>query len=289
MNIPGGYILLARKILESDLMAKPPLWTKLWIWMLCKATKKPHGGLKPGQFKTSIQDMREAMVYKVGYRKITPSAKEIRGAYEGLAKGTAKGTANGAAISITKVTHGMVITILNFEKYQNPKNYEGHSAKGHEGHDEGQHEKSTKGHNNKQEEQEEESINTLSPEADAPGSEKDSKSSPIPEKFLNVSRLFYEFVGKHYPEKMKGKNNGFVAKGANTLRLLVERDGYDLDAEVRPALRWALEDDFWNAQINSLAELRKKSTGSENHKFFNLFQRYKKEAVAETPSHEPEI
>lgn len=35
-------------------------------------------------------------------------------------------------IGTTKGTHGMVITILNYDFYQNPKNYEGHN----EGHDE---------------------------------------------------------------------------------------------------------------------------------------------------------
>ncbi len=38
-KIEGGYILLARKITLSDIMAKPPLYMKLWVWMLESAVK----------------------------------------------------------------------------------------------------------------------------------------------------------------------------------------------------------------------------------------------------------
>lgn len=122
--IPGGYILLARRLTDSGIMNKPHLFMKMWMWMLLQAAFKDHGNLKRGQFFTSIDRMREAFSYKVGYRIIKPSIKEIRAAYDFLAKGT--------MISITKVTHGMIITIINYELYQNFLNYEGHT----EGHGE---------------------------------------------------------------------------------------------------------------------------------------------------------
>jgi len=127
--IPGGFIIVARKLLESGIMEKPPLYTKLWVWMLMKASWKDHGNLKRGQFRTSIDAMREAMTFKIGYRTLKPSRREIRDVYEALTKGT--------MIVITKVTHGMIITILNYDYYQNPKNYEGHSERHNEGPDRG--------------------------------------------------------------------------------------------------------------------------------------------------------
>jgi hypothetical protein len=127
--IPGGYILLARKMLESEIMDKPPLFFKLWGWMLLQAKFKPKNGLERGQFKTSIAEMREAMSYLVGYRKETPTAKQIRSVYESLTKGHMIGT--------MKVTGGMIITILNYEEYQEPKNYEGHNERVHEREKEG--------------------------------------------------------------------------------------------------------------------------------------------------------
>ena len=119
-KIPGGYILKARKTLESEIMDKPPLFSKLWDWMLLVANHKSgYKGLKRGQFFTTINDMREAMSWKVGYRKHTPSKGDIRSAYETFTKRT--------MISIAKSTRGMVVTILKYDEYQNPKNYEQHT------------------------------------------------------------------------------------------------------------------------------------------------------------------
>ena len=36
-KINGGYILLARQTLHSEIMDKPPIYFKLWCWMLLKA------------------------------------------------------------------------------------------------------------------------------------------------------------------------------------------------------------------------------------------------------------
>ena len=125
-KIDGGYILTARKLLESEVMSKPPLYAKLWIWMLMKAKFSNHNGLKRGQFFTSTSLMQEAMSFMVGYRKTTPTKKQIRGVYDSLVKGR--------MIVITKVTHGVIVSICNYNFYQDPKNYEGHD----EGHDEGE-------------------------------------------------------------------------------------------------------------------------------------------------------
>lgn len=95
---------------------------KLWIWMLEKANHKDFkNGIKRGQFITSINEMREAMSWMVGYRKMTPTKDHIRGCYE---------TFNEARMTTTmKTTRGMVVTILNYSEYQTPKNYETHNEK----------------------------------------------------------------------------------------------------------------------------------------------------------------
>ena len=117
--IRGGYILLSRKLLKSGIMEQPPLYLKLWLWMLMQASFKDHGSLKRGQFFTSLEKMRESMSYKSGYRLAKPTVKEIRGVTKFLTKVR--------MIVTTKVTHGMVITILNYDYYQTPENYEGHT------------------------------------------------------------------------------------------------------------------------------------------------------------------
>jgi uncharacterized phage protein (TIGR02220 family) len=128
-KIAGGFILLARKTLGNGIMESPHLHLKLWVWILLQASWKDHGDLKRGQFFTSIDKMRDAMAYRVGNRLERPTKKQIRCAYESLRKGT--------RIDIAKVTHGMIITVLNYDHYQDWRNYEGHT--------EGHTEKSIKG------------------------------------------------------------------------------------------------------------------------------------------------
>ena len=254
-KIPGGYILLARKITESGIMDKPPLYFKLWVWMLEQANHtNGYKGLKRGQFFTTIEDMREAMSWRVGYRKVTPSRKEIRSAYEWFSRKSDESPTKGHMIDTTKGTHGMLITILNYDFYQNSKNYERHS----EGHDEG----TTKGHGGAQYKQEGKECKKEIPET-------------FDDKYHNFSKRFYEYLQREYPEKKIELKNGKIKHGAETLRKLVEIDKFNLDTEIRPALQWALQDDFWTRQVNSLAELRKKRTGAENHKFYNLYQQWK--------------
>ena len=134
--IPGGYILLSRKILNNEIMKKPPLYFKIWAWILLNAQHKDYGNLKRGQLFTSIPEMQEAMSYKVGYRIEKPTKKQIWGVLEWLRnpyEGNTKVTTNVPMIETTKVTHGIIITVVNYDLYQTPSNYEGNN----EGNDEG--------------------------------------------------------------------------------------------------------------------------------------------------------
>lgn len=118
-KIPGGFIIIARKLLESDLMETPPLWFKLWCWMLIKASHTDHGNLERGQFFTTYGEMQKAMSYFIGARKIVPTMRQIRRPLERFTK---------VKMAVTsKVTHGIIITIVNYDYYQNPINYEGHT------------------------------------------------------------------------------------------------------------------------------------------------------------------
>ena len=108
--------------------------------------------------------------------------------------------------------------------------------------------------------------------------ETETETEYIPDSFFKFSQKFYAYLQSEYPEKKIDLSNGKIKKGADAVRLLVEKDGFDLDKDIRPALMWALKDDFWQAQVNSLAELRKKKSGAENHKFYNLYQIFKAES-----------
>ena len=118
-EIPGGFVLLSRQVMDSDLTGKPPMFFKLWIWLLCRARRKANGKFNVGEVFTSIDEMREAMSWYIGFRKIKPTKNEIRKAYESFMK-------EGMATT-RKTTRGLVISLSNFEKYQNPKSYEAHT------------------------------------------------------------------------------------------------------------------------------------------------------------------
>ena len=126
-KIEGGYILLSRKIIESEIWRKPPLYLKVWIWLLERAQHKEYKQLKRGQLFASINDIRTGVAWYVGYRKETPTKDQIFQILEWMRNpygSNMRATMKAPMIATTKATHGMVIEILNYEHYQNPKNYE---------------------------------------------------------------------------------------------------------------------------------------------------------------------
>lgn len=131
-KICGGYILLSRKLIESKIMSKPPQFLKVWVWLLLRAQYADRNGIKRGQIRTSIPEIQESMTYNVGYRKHRPSKKEIWGILEWL-RNPREGSTKVTMAVTTKVTGGMLITISNYDIYQNPKNYEGNDEGNYEG------------------------------------------------------------------------------------------------------------------------------------------------------------
>ena len=235
-KIQGGYILLARKILESEIMDKPPLYFKLWGWMLLQAKFKPKNGLERGQFKTSIKEMQSAMAHLVGYRKVTPTVKQIRGIYESLTKGSMIGT--------TKVTDGLIITILKYKEYQDFKNYEGHDEQVHEGKVEGT------------------SYN------------KEERKIIYSDKLKTFVGNFISYIQITNPKQLP-KTKNLEENSLVEIDKLIRIDEFDLEY-IRKVIGWAVKDDFWSGQVFSLAGLRKKSKSGLT-KFQNLSAAYDKE------------
>jgi hypothetical protein len=125
--IPGGYILLSRKIIESQIWNKPPLYIKVWVYLLTCAQHKDYKGLKRGQLRTSIPEIQEACSWYVGFRKVVPTKDQIYQVLEWLRTGCAhndESNTKATMIATTKATQGIVITILNYGHYQDSKSYE---------------------------------------------------------------------------------------------------------------------------------------------------------------------
>jgi len=220
-NAPGGFVLLARKTLESNLMTMNPLAFKLFFWMILKANFKDRDRLKRGQLVTTIEEMREAGSYLIGYRKQKPSRDQIRSCYEALAKAT--------MIATAKTTRGMGVTVLNYDIYQDFSAYEAHS----EPHDEMFTKTQRCPHDT-------ESIETR---------KKNTFSSDSAE--VRLAELLFDLIRQRNPEH-KTPN---LQAWARHVDLMIRVDGRSPE-RIEQVIRWATRDSFWSRNILSTAKLR---------------------------------
>lgn len=119
-KIPDGYILKARKIKNSPLSHCPPYVRETWDYLLREARWRDGyvaGKLfKRGQIFTSAPEIKEALSWFVGYRKVSYKLSECENAMKILRRG--------GMIATTRTGRGVIVTIVNYDFYQNPKNYE---------------------------------------------------------------------------------------------------------------------------------------------------------------------
>lgn len=123
----SGFILESRKILDSDIWHKPPLYFKVWHYLLLKAKYAKQGNLERGQLFVNINEIREECSYYVGYRKVTPTRQEIHRIFDWLRSSHEDDGENDKCepmIVTKKVTHGFIVTIVNYGIYQDPDTYE---------------------------------------------------------------------------------------------------------------------------------------------------------------------
>jgi len=121
-KINGGFYLKARCIQNSEIAHAPPHVREIWDWLLKEANhrdKKVNGmEIKRGQCLRSYKDIQDGLHWMVGWRKMTYSNTQCEIAMKWLKKRV--------MVATQKTTRGMVITILNYEKYQTVENYESH-------------------------------------------------------------------------------------------------------------------------------------------------------------------
>jgi len=127
-RIEGGYYIKARKVQESEVMHAPPHIREIWDWLLMIANHKDKRfmgvTIKRGQCLRTYNDILEGLSWKVGWRTERYTKWQCEEAMKFLRRG--------GMITTEKTTRGMLITIVNYSIYQDPKNYEGHK----EGHNE---------------------------------------------------------------------------------------------------------------------------------------------------------
>ena len=117
--IKGGYILQPRIFDISDSSKFPPCTREVWFYILRNVSHTDSGKFKRGSGFFNINDIIEALSWHVGYRKESYSKTQVAKALRRLREGL--------MIDTMKTTRGMMITVCNYEFYQDPKNYEGHN------------------------------------------------------------------------------------------------------------------------------------------------------------------
>jgi hypothetical protein len=117
-RIPGGYYIKARCIADSDVAHAPPHVREIWDFFLRRAMFRDGRHVERGALSTSYTEIRSALAWSVGWRKVRYTKSQCESAMKWLKKAD--------MITTRRTTHGFIITVCNYERYQCPANYESH-------------------------------------------------------------------------------------------------------------------------------------------------------------------
>ena len=129
-KIPGGYYIKARQIQESEIAHAPPHVREIWDWLIKEANhkgaKKYGMAIKRGQCIRSYREIQDGLHWMVGWRKETYSKSDCETSMKFLR--------SRSMITTQKTTRGLLVTIVNYDHYQLPKNYETYTESETENH-----------------------------------------------------------------------------------------------------------------------------------------------------------
>jgi hypothetical protein len=111
-----SFIILHRKILESEIYDKPPHYREVFLYLLLKAFFADGEKLRRGQWLTSYGQIIEDLSWRVGYRKQAYKKHQCEKAMKWLVKA--------GMIETTKTTRGLIVTICNYSSYQDNRKRE---------------------------------------------------------------------------------------------------------------------------------------------------------------------
>jgi hypothetical protein len=114
--ITGGYVLQPRIIKNSEIAHAPPHVREIWFYLIREANHKTNNVCKRGELIRSYRDIQEALHWYVGWRKEKYKKHQCEIAMKWLTKRH--------MVATRKTTRGLRIKILQYNKYQDPKNYE---------------------------------------------------------------------------------------------------------------------------------------------------------------------
>lgn len=252
--IKGGYIIQPRIIQESDIYKSPPYVREIWAYLLREAnsTDVKYGGfeLKRGQLFTNYQKIRDDLSWFVGYRKMSYNENQTKKAMTALREAQ--------RITTVKELGGVVITICNYDYYQNPKNYERTNDRTNEGTAIEPMKNHTLPDNNK-------NVKNIKKERiknDILLSQVDKSTlDETTFQYFEIAFSFWKLVSKNIADsgiKNTSVESAKFSTWVDPIRLLIENDKKTIE-QIRKVYKFLNSDEFWGKQILSTAKLRKKN------------------------------
>lgn len=247
-KIEGGYILISRQVIESEIWEKPPLYFKVWMYLLARAQYKSYKGLERGEVLVSIPELIDACSWRVGYRIEKPTKAQIFNILEWLRNSHEdeyEDTTSEPMISTTKTTRGMVVKVLNYCVYQDPSNYEHNNVHNDEG-----------GTSTTSPQRQADMINKKE-KKDKELNNKNLKDKPQKQAFEvdSPEMVLADFMLKEIRKNNPEHKTPNLQKWADEFRKIIDIDKRD-KAEVSKLIRWVQSDDFEKVNVLSPTKLR---------------------------------
>lgn len=238
--INGGYYIKARCIQSSEVAYAAPVVRELWDWLLMNAnhTDSKYKGflVKRGQLFRSYNDLIEGLSWRVGWRKMSYNENQMKKAMKFLREHL--------MITSKKELGGVLITILNYDYYQDPNNYESYYERTNEGTIEG-------------------TIGELRKNQPIPYNNKKKKN------VKNVKKGIYgEFQNVHLTdeevEKLKAKLNSHFQEYIENLSTYKQSKGKSYKDDYATILNWSRKDDKESTNKNIGNRTQRKNPLWEN-------------------------
>lgn len=230
-KIPYGCIMLARVIKEKKIWTKKPSWWfKVWTYILMEVNHKNNPKFKRGtNFFTLRKIYNECCLYNEGIKE-----KSV-GNFLKFAKTQLQ-------ITTQKTTRGLILTVCNYNFYQNLDNYKNDTENDM---------KNVKETPKKL--QRNSTINNNDKNVKNVENDKNEKTYVETSKPFQLSKLLFSLIQKR-DSKYKQPN---FQKWSVHIDRLIRIDKRDPE-EIKEVIEWCQEDDFEQINILSTFKLRKR-------------------------------
>ena len=279
-KIKGGYYIKARCIKNSSICKAPPYVREIWDYLLREANhsdQKYNGFIvKRGQLFKSYKDIREDLCWYVGYRKEKYNENQTKKGMRYLVKEL--------MIATTKEPRGVLITVCNYDYFQDPKNYErayknSSNERTNERTNESTNERTNEGTTNgienccdnghfrspKNHERTNERTNESTNESTTRGlsinknvkNVKNVKKEKKEKPFLSdsIEYRLANYLLKFILQRNPGYKKPNIQTWAKNIDLLLRLDKLEAD-DIKAVIEWSQKDLFWQNNILSTKKLR---------------------------------